>query len=502
MAQLQYIGARYVPKFYENSLDPSSADWEPGIGYEPLTVVTYNDDTYTSKIPVPSTVGAPDSEPIYWAKTGDYNAAITALQNAVSSLQNDVGDIQNDIDDIHKAPSKMLYQLPTYPFDVACYDFPDNVTNNIQGGCILPDGRIVQYFRSTDDSQGILALFYNTGVYIDQINANIGHCNDMCWSPTLNRLVCIGTSNTLELYTIIGNVIAHDSSISVDAAYNVHGIVELDGVFYIYAGISTTLWKTTDFVTFEVVSTNFAILGGLNEYYHQGIATDGEYIYWLGAYRGLSLSIVLAYDLDGNYKDGLCYSLGWGEVEWIDFFDGKMYSASKDKDIITNGCALIRRDLYRNHDKGYPEPLIPTGGKTSPLYLYLDSTYSGAFANGYSATYPFKHGTLLCKCTSGMSNVCIRCTANNDEIILNEIDCQIRDNTTASTVTLRRCKIINRNTLTSANQITIQRCLYIGDITADIALDRSVLIGAITGTVTGNNNVITGAISGTNNITP
>ena len=36
MAQLQYIGARYVPKFYENSLDPTSMDWESGRGYEAL----------------------------------------------------------------------------------------------------------------------------------------------------------------------------------------------------------------------------------------------------------------------------------------------------------------------------------------------------------------------------------------------------------------------------------------------------------------------------------
>lgn len=93
MANLQYIGARYVPKFYENSQDPSSTDWESGIGYEPLTVVTYNADTYTSRKPVPGTVGNPADNPIYWAKTGDFNAALVALQNAVNEI---IENIDND----------------------------------------------------------------------------------------------------------------------------------------------------------------------------------------------------------------------------------------------------------------------------------------------------------------------------------------------------------------------------------------------------------------------
>ena len=37
----QYIGARYVTKIYENSLDPSSAEWEANVTYEPLTLVTF-----------------------------------------------------------------------------------------------------------------------------------------------------------------------------------------------------------------------------------------------------------------------------------------------------------------------------------------------------------------------------------------------------------------------------------------------------------------------------
>lgn len=86
MSVLQYIGARYVPKFYENP-DDQSTDWKAGVNYEPLTVVTYNGQTYTSKIPVPGTVGNPEDNPDYWALTGEYNAAIGQLRNEVNVIK-------------------------------------------------------------------------------------------------------------------------------------------------------------------------------------------------------------------------------------------------------------------------------------------------------------------------------------------------------------------------------------------------------------------------------
>ena len=63
MSVRQYIGARYVTKIYENSLDPSSAEWEASINYEPLTMVTYNYGSYLSKKEVPASVGNPADNP-------------------------------------------------------------------------------------------------------------------------------------------------------------------------------------------------------------------------------------------------------------------------------------------------------------------------------------------------------------------------------------------------------------------------------------------------------
>ena len=74
----QYVGARYVPKF----ADPVA--WASGTSYEAMTIVTYNNSSYTSKIPVPAMVGNPADNPDYWALTGNYNAQVEQYRQEVA----------------------------------------------------------------------------------------------------------------------------------------------------------------------------------------------------------------------------------------------------------------------------------------------------------------------------------------------------------------------------------------------------------------------------------
>lgn len=102
----QYVGARYVTKIYENSLDSSSAEWESNVAYEPLTMVTYNNSSYLSKKDVPANIGNPAQNPTYWVVTGAYNGQIAALQsnidaeviarqNADNTLQSNINTLAN-----------------------------------------------------------------------------------------------------------------------------------------------------------------------------------------------------------------------------------------------------------------------------------------------------------------------------------------------------------------------------------------------------------------------
>lgn len=84
----EYIGARYVPKFFEN--ENNTPEWAPNVQYEPLTIVTYNSNSYTSKKTVPASVGNPSDNPTYWASTGNYNAQVEAYRQEVVQFKHDI----------------------------------------------------------------------------------------------------------------------------------------------------------------------------------------------------------------------------------------------------------------------------------------------------------------------------------------------------------------------------------------------------------------------------
>lgn len=86
MATTQYIGARYVPLFFTNP-DDNSNNWKSGVAYDPLTVVTDLNQSYTSKIPVPASVGRPSENPAYWILTGAYNNQVEQYRQEVENYK-------------------------------------------------------------------------------------------------------------------------------------------------------------------------------------------------------------------------------------------------------------------------------------------------------------------------------------------------------------------------------------------------------------------------------
>lgn len=78
----QYVGARYVPTF------ANPIQWDNQRIYEPLTMVTYLNNTYTSKKPVPQGVDINNTE--YWALSGNYNAQVEQYRQEVEALKNSI----------------------------------------------------------------------------------------------------------------------------------------------------------------------------------------------------------------------------------------------------------------------------------------------------------------------------------------------------------------------------------------------------------------------------
>lgn len=92
-----YIGARYVPKF----ADTPGSEWDNSIQYEPLTIVLYQGNSFTSKTFVP--VGADINNDTYWAETGSYNAQVEAYRKEVLEYKDEVNGLAGGV----------YYDLPT-----------------------------------------------------------------------------------------------------------------------------------------------------------------------------------------------------------------------------------------------------------------------------------------------------------------------------------------------------------------------------------------------------
>lgn len=172
MATRQYIGARYVTKIYENSVDPSTAEWESGVVYEPLTLVTYNFGSYLSKKQIPGSVGDPASNPEYWVQTGFYNGQISALDARITRLESSyyVFLPTGDTTDRSTELTTVLSTHKAVYFTEGDYYFANSVT--------LPDDAIItgagaaahiiytgnSTFLTVGDNNEIASLFFDGGL--------------------------------------------------------------------------------------------------------------------------------------------------------------------------------------------------------------------------------------------------------------------------------------------------------------------------------------------------
>ena len=90
----QYIGARYVPKLFDNN---GSNEWVSGIPYEAFVIVTDLNNSYTSRIPVPSNIGRPSENPNYWVCTGNFNAQLSLLSTEVNGMSETVSALSANL---------------------------------------------------------------------------------------------------------------------------------------------------------------------------------------------------------------------------------------------------------------------------------------------------------------------------------------------------------------------------------------------------------------------
>lgn len=137
-----YIGARYVPKF----ADTPGSEWDNSIQYEPLTIVLYQGNSYTSKTFVP--VGADINNQVYWANTGNYNVQMEQLQES----------FQNGIVNQNRKIQELNYVL--------CFPktLQDTSPEGMCGGIIKKDGNLILFdLGEENNTQQLIKCFKDNG---------------------------------------------------------------------------------------------------------------------------------------------------------------------------------------------------------------------------------------------------------------------------------------------------------------------------------------------------
>ena len=184
MAVRQYIGARYVPIFGRKGED--SILWDNTGTYEPLTVVLYQGNSYTSRQFVP--VGVDINNENYWAETGNYNAQIEQYRQEVLGFDDRISDNSDAIDVLEN-------QLA----GTASSGLKDAIDENAGDIDTLNDqmaGTVTSGLKSAIDS-----LSESTTQAIDNINDNLDDLSDSLDEEVSKREESDSKISTLELLT-------------------------------------------------------------------------------------------------------------------------------------------------------------------------------------------------------------------------------------------------------------------------------------------------------------
>lgn len=418
MANLQYIGARYVPKFYENSLDPSSMEWESGKVYEPLTVVSYYSVSYTSKIPVPATVGNPAANPIYWAKTTDLPAAIASLQNQVDANTNNIKSLENYKDNGLSINVFDVLTIPSYIDTLAGasgYSLQGGTYNPIANEIFLLvkdslDNPIAVRVNGSDMKTVIARESYATEA--------LGHANDACYNPTTqkyyvvcaynngidyNNKVAVINSGTLaiEEYISLSPVVADGSTASWLIAYDAN-----NDCYYTRSDVKIQKYDNAfNLISESDISSHNIFIGGIfngdnklgvgelyhGRYYMMGYAFDLEHkrhAFNLMAFNPDSGELVQTNDVFASFVNE--------EAEFMFVKDDILYCAFGQsmfaiKQLITQDIASVEntRTLFATHRT------LPDNYDLNDLFEIGVYRIGGNYASILNSYLPAKRSVII-----------------------------------------------------------------------------------------------------------
>ncbi len=229
MSVREYIGARYVPLFAE------PLTWDATRTYEPLTVVLYQGNSYTSRQAVPANIDIHNTT--YWAQTGNYNAQIEQYRAEVETFDTRITQNTGDISSLEGIiPSAEFSDQNTVK------DYIDTVAQNIDNAVddlsdLLPASNftstntVKKYVDDTVDAStklaGKKAIIYGDSTFIETTQGN----------SVLGTLIAEVTGMEIDNRAVSGTNLTHLINYLNNAAAS-----DFNGYDFVFIAYGTNDW--------------------------------------------------------------------------------------------------------------------------------------------------------------------------------------------------------------------------------------------------------------------
>ena len=278
----QYVGARYVPKF------ASPIEWAADTSYEALTIVAFNNASYTSKVPVPPTVGNPANNPKYWALTGNYNAQVEQYRQEVDKCTNILNDTMLSFESLTEAQNFAssnniavgeIIVINAKPYIVS--NEPANNMDIIALTDTLTATLVIYDFLKPEDI-GYISSMPDAAPYINRCLTLCRNAATVILSGTYHIQTTIHASYADNIY-IVGTA-SIETDVSPAIAFDVEYLIADKRMRSPFSGNNLRIYSAdrklhndSDWVGIELVNAAIVEISNVNIYYMgSAISIEGE----------------------------------------------------------------------------------------------------------------------------------------------------------------------------------------------------------------------------------
>lgn len=425
----QYIGARYVPLF----ADP--IEWDSTRAYEPLTIVLYQGNSFTTRQYTPA--GIDINNDAFWAETGNYNAQIeqyrqevlrfdariTTAQDTADAAKvsaatattsatkaQDTADAAKDaVSVLQKHTTLSDYVEPEYVGDFVAYNGKffgevENVPYIGQGFCLGPNNALTFALRNDDDTSAKVATAsvddntYNIG---SATHANWGHANCLAYNPVTGHYYVYTGSELNKVVVTDANFSTIKSLTPPEPTYGNIAYDKQSGKVW-YVTYNGTIYELVGEQNFTNTGVSFPQLFDQAKHIGQGMACyNGIAVFPCSSNESYKPTGFIVGDITTGEilkrvsMPAVNQVVGYyGEIEDCDFTDTGVLYFNTIKNHATDKASTYSYVSYAFTCNLFTGTLSQTPMQLAKEF-FLEKTYSGFYSDG-SQSHPYKDVAEWC----------------------------------------------------------------------------------------------------------